>query len=439
MRSMVRSLVLVAVVLGVLGMTGCSDDDGAAPASTEAPSTGPSTTAGGDRDVVEVRSGLARVDDPSTAAVPDVVAGSNGFGFDLYRLLAAEGEADDVVLSPASVALAFAQVQAGAEGVTETQLAEVFGFPEQERLHEAMNALDRMLAAADHDGGPDGGEVELAVANSAWGQQGRTFGAAFLDTLATNYGSGLRAVDFAGDPEGARRAMNAWAAEATRDRITEPVDEIPPEVILFLLNAIYLKASWLEPFDEESTTDAPFTRLDGSEVAVPTMTGVVAAAAAVGDDHVAVELPYAGDQLSMVVMVPDDGRFAEFEASLTLGRFDEIVAGLEDQEIDLALPRWESGNRIDLLERLATLGADDLTDLAGVAPGAFVGDAYQVADITVTEAGTEAAAVTVVAILESAAPGELLTVRVDRPFVYAVRHRPSGTILFLGRVLDPST
>ena len=428
-----RRLVAGALVVSTL-MTACGDGDSASGSDDDSNGGGP-----GPAGVDVVKADLARVNAPADAPVDQVVAGMRDFAL---RLAASGEPAENVVLSPTSIAVAFAMAEAGASDATAADIAEVFGFPDQPAVHEAMNAITDKLDAANHPGNEQGSEgVTLELANAVWGQQGLEFGPEFLDTLATQYGAGVDTVDFAGDPEGAKAAINGWVSDVTRERIPELLSEVDPATVVALVNAIYLKASWQTQFSEESTSDEPFTLTSSSTVNVPTMhDSSLNTSASVGDGYRAVKLPYDGNELSMVVVVPDEGTsLADFESGLSGARLGEILDGLEPAAVDLSLPRFEASSALDLAAPLSAMGLPiPGGDLSKVAPGTDVaiGQAVHAANITVDEKGTEAAAATAIMGLTSA-PAEIVTIKVDRPFLFVVQHDETGAPLFYGRITDP--
>jgi serine protease inhibitor len=375
--------------------------------------------------VVVVASDLAREAPPAGLGVAEVVAGLDAFASSAERMLAGGG--GNTVLSPLSMAVAFAMASAGARGRTVDDIAGVFGFPDQPGLHPAMNGLTAVLD----------GQADLSLANSLWTQAGFAIEAAFLDTLAVHYGAGVRTTDFVRDPGGSRQAINAWVASATRDRIPDLLDEgaIGERTRLVLVNAVYLKAAWRTAFDPVATADAPFHRADGTTVSVPTMhLAGLDARYAVGDGYVAVELPYEGGELAMLVVVPDSPGAA-------LPQLGALVGSLGAGAVNLALPRWESRAALDLGSVMTELGLPlPGGDLSGIAPELEIGTAVHAADITVDERGTEAAAATAIVIRATSAVigPPPVDITVDRPFLFAVRHVESGAPLFVGRVVDPS-
>lgn len=405
--------------------------------------TPPPTEPGGGADVAAppalLRSDVERVTAPSSAAVADLVVGTNGFGLDLYRVATADN-ADNFVFSPLSAAQAFALLRAGATDEMAEQLDVVFGYPEG--VHEANNALGLALESVNREPVREGdGEVVLEVANSVWGQAGYTFLQDYLDTLAQHYEAGLQVVDFATEGEAARQAINTWAADKTRGRISEPLKEpMNPDTVLTLVNAVYLKAGWANPFAEHLTEDRPFTLVDGTQVQAPTMAAQAPYAHVVNDDYEAVVLPYSGGELSMVVIEPAD--LAAFEAQLDHTLLANVVDAAQFGEVALTLPKWDFQTGTELLEPLTELGLTERRGLAGIAddPRLKLDVAFQIANITVDEDGTEAAAVTVVGVATTSLPIEppvVVPIDIDNPFLFAIRHNDTGAILFLGRVMDP--
>jgi serpin B len=415
--------------------SGAGDDQGAESGGDRSGSG--SGSGDGTSDPDTVRADLARVNAPGDAPVDQVVAGLRDVA---VRLAAGADAGDDVVVSPASIAVTFAMAEAGAGDATAADIAEVFGFPDQPAVHEAMNALTAQLDAANHEGNDSGSEgVTLELANAVWGQSGVELGAPFLDTLATQYGAGVETVDFSGDPEGSRDTINGWVADVTRDRIPQLLDQVDPATVVALVNAVYLKASWQTPFEEQATTDLPFSIAPGQTVDLPTMRASgLQTEASTGDGYSAVKLPYDGNELSMVVVVPDEGTaLADFESGLTGERLAGIVDGLAPAAVDLALPRFEAETALDLGAPLTAMGlAVPGGDLSGVTPGAAIDQAVHAANITVDEKGTEAAAATAMMGVTSM-PTDVLQIDVDRPFLFLVQHEATGAPLFYGRILDP--
>jgi serpin B len=386
----------------------------------------------------------------SDDAVTDLVQRSSTFAFDLYRAITSL-EDGNLIYSPYSISLAFSMVYPGARGETEAQMAEVLRYLSQEEHHKAFNALDQHFAVlgseteADPDD-PTGEPFQLNIANAVWGQHDYPFKEDYLEVLAQYYGAGLWAVDFADDPEAARQAINNWIEEQTQDRIREMV---PPGMIdtltrLVLANAIYFKGSWFYPFPAAATQEGPFTLLDGSQVSVPLMRRTNTFLNYVeGDGFQAALLPYVGDGIQMLVILPDPGSFEDIESRLSAEFLDRIRQEAAGQELHLVMPKLDFESSLDLKELLIRMGLTapfGEADFSGISDeeDLAISDALHKANITVDERGTEAAAATVIVMPGSAPPEEPVELRLDSPFIFAILERETGSILFLGRVVNPA-
>lgn len=382
------------------------------------------------------------------------VRDNNAFALDLYH--AVKGKAKNLLYSPYSISCALAMTYAGAGGNTEIQMSNTlhFGFP-QEELHNLFNALDLDLKArGGDDTNTEEKQLTLNIINAVWGQQEYPFLDSFLDVLAVNYDAGIRMVDFISDPESARHSINAWVAEQTENRIEELLEfgTINALTRLVLTNAIYFKAAWAIPFDEEFTRDGEFFLTDGSSVSVPMMTPSEGfgennekITATEGPGYKAVELPYYGGEFAMLVVVPDWGNFAAFELSLDSLLIEGIVGNLEPREITLTMPKFGYESSYELEEVLYGMGMTDAftsgaADFSGIDGGygeLFISKVAHKAFIAVDEAGTEAAAATAVVLCFTGLM-DPLELHIDRPFIYFIRDTKTGAILFVGRVLDPA-
>jgi serpin B len=392
-----------------------------------------------------------RAPDAPAGDVAAVAAGNNAFAAAAYALLAAE-ERGNLVYSPASIRLALAMTYAGARGQTAAEMAEVLRFDlADQALHAAFNALDQDLASRNREFPATGDGVErkvqLSIANSLWGQDGFTFAPEFLDTLAENYGAGMRVVDFVEATEAARQAINDWVAEETNDRITDLIPEgvLSEMTRLVLANAVYLDATWSWLFNKDDTFQARFFLLDGSEISVDTMHQDRSFLYAAGEGWQAVQLPYVGDELAMLFLVPDSGRFAEVEGLVGGGLFDEVVGALQPTQVQLALPKYEFRCKSSVAALLSAMGMPtafdpDAADFSGMTTEdrLFISDVIHEAFIKVDEEGTEAAAATAVVMDLLSAPSEMVNLQIDRPFLFSLYDRETGEILFMGRVLNPA-
>jgi serpin B len=371
-------------------------------------------------------------------------AGNTAFGLDLYQALR-DGEGN-LFFSPYSISLALAMTYAGARGETQQQMAQTLHFTlSQDVLHNAFNALDLDLASRGEEIDEQEGEpFRLNIANSIWGQQGYEFLPEFLDTLAMNYGAGLRIVDYIKATEEARLTINQWVSDQTEDKIK---DLIKPGILndltrLVLANAIYFNAGWFFPFDEEGTHDGPFYLINGGPIQVPMMFQQETFRYSGGDGYQVIELLYVGQEIAMVILLPEQGMFEAFEKGLTSERLSKILDDVSYQSVALTMPRFEYESEFSLKETLIKMGMRapfteaDFSGMDGTRD-LFISEVVHKAFVSVDEKGTEAAAATAVIIALSSAPSTPVEMTVDRPFIYMIRDLKTGTILFMGRVLNP--
>lgn len=382
--------------------------------------------------------------DVSDEVLAELAAGNAAFATDLYRELAEEDD-ESLFFSPYSISAALAMTYAGAEGDTAAEMEDVLHYTLGDDTHEAFAGMAHALAEREEtEDDLEGDEVDafiLRVVNALWGREGYPWREEFLETLEDHYGAGLREADFEGDPDGERERINAWVADATEDRIDEllPPGSIPANTVFVITNAIYFLASWLSEFDPDDTENEPFTALEGEETTVPMMHQHLEAGYAELDDVRALELQYVGEEVSMVLMLPDEGTFEAFEASLDADRLFTIFDELSRAEGDVALPRFEIESEVRLSDVLTEMGMErpfgdaDFGGMVENGGGIWIDEIYHDAFVSVDEEGTEAAAATAVVGVDSAPPnwGEL---RFDRPFVFCIRDRPTDSVLFLGRV-----
>jgi len=378
-------------------------------------------------------------------AIPDVVAALHGFAGDLHGALPAN---DNLVVSPYSVAVALGMTLAGASGTTAQEIRAVLRA--DDRFHAGLSALTAHvegLAGRLERARGTTSEIALDTANQLFGQRGVRWEQEFLDVLAGEYGAGMRTVDFESAAEDARVLINAWVEERTHDRIADLIPEGVLDVLtrLVLVNAIYLKAPWEEPFTRHRTAPRPFRRLDGSTIDVDTMVGGVFGRLSAGDGWSAARLPYAGGRLAMTVVLPDAGRFADVDAAVGDGALPELLAEGRPTHLDVRLPRWTTRTGVELGAVLAGLGMPtafnaataDFRSMTEDDLDLSIGAVRHQGFIAVDEDGTEAAAATAVAMRTTAMP-VTQPFHVDRPFLHVVHDVDHGTPLFLGRVLDPS-
>ncbi|WP_394741594.1 serpin family protein [Natronococcus roseus] len=398
---------------------------------------------------VEPVPGVGAATDHDGDALERAVEGNVEFGLALLNRLADADPDENLLVSPASVGFALGMADAGARGETAEELAEALRFPDdREALRSAHQQLqyelnERADAATD-------GEFELAVANGVWGLEGYPYRESYLETLEDHYGAELRTAEFGADPEGAREEINGWVAERTNERIDElfPDGSFDGQTRLVLANAVYLLADWHHQFEESDTRTEEFTLLDGETVEVPLMRQTETFPYAEVDGHQLVELPYVGEGVGMLVVLPSEDEFERFEDELDAEALATLTAALEDREGEVVLPRFEFDAGFDLTDALAELGIErafdpDRANFDGMVPleeideNLFVDDVRHETYVAVDEEGTEAAAATGVEMEADSAPAVDFRMVVDRPFLFLIRDRETGATLFLGRVVDP--
>jgi serpin B len=396
-----------------------------------------------------LKSGKERITSPDVSSNEQalLVEGNSAFAFALYQALT--GKEGNLFYSPYSISLALAMTYAGARGESAQQMADTLKFLlEQERLHPAFNWLDAELAKrGEGAAGKDGERFRLNVVNAIWGQKDYEFLPTFLDILAENYGAGLRILDFITETEKSRVAINKWVSNQTEGRIKDliPQGAISEWTRLVLTNAIYFNAAWQYPFDEDLTANGSFYLLDGGQVTVPMMKQTESFGYAEGAGYQAVELPYDGGELSMVILLPEAGKFEAFEEGLQAQQVSEIISGLQPTEVALTIPQFEFESEFSLKDTLEDMGMpiafSEAADFSGmtVASDLCISEVLHKAFVAVDEAGTEAAAATAVIVNTTSMPEEpRVEVTIDRPFIFLIRDIETGAILFVGRILNPS-
>jgi len=383
--------------------------------------------------------------DVSTSEQASLIEGNSAFAFDLYRAL--KEEDGNLFYSPYSISLALAMTYAGARGETAEQMAATLEFMlEQDRLHPAFNWLDAELASRGEGAeGKDGEGFRLNIVNAIWGQKDYKFLSDFLDVLAENYGAGLRILDFITETEKSRVTINDWVSDQTEGRIEDLIRQgaISELTRLVLTNAIYFNTAWAYPFDEDMTSGGQFYLLDSGQVSVPMMKQTESFGYTEGEGYQAVELPYDGGELSMVILLPEAGQFEAFEEELQAQQASDIISDLQPARVALTMPRFEFDSEFSLKDTLAEMGMpiafSSAADFSGMTGNRelFISDVVHKAFVAVDEAGTEAAAATAVIMDLTAVPETPVEVTIDRPFIFLIRDIETGAILFVGRVMNP--
>jgi len=373
-------------------------------------------------------------------AAPDVARAENAFAAALYAQL--REKKGNLFFSPFSIHTALAMTWAGARGVTEAEMARTLRVPDdQERVHPAVAALVKELNKANSS------KIEMAVANALWGQRGEPFLEEFTDTLRAAYSAAMHRVDFAGATEEARLTINGWVEKRTRERIRELIARgvLTPGTVLVLTNAIYFKGEWAVQFDKARTREAPFRVSADRSVKVRMMSLKDTFAYADGGGFQAVILPYAGDALSMVVLLPKKpGGLAELEQALTPRLLGKVIASARRREVLVELPRFKMTAKFRLEEALGAMGmptvfkggAANFSGMNGKRD-LFISAVIHKAFVEVNEEGTEAAAATAVVMARGGMPA-YPRFRADHPFLFLIRHNKTGAILFMGRCVNPT-
>jgi serine protease inhibitor len=387
--------------------------------------------------------GLPRALTPSET---HLVAADNDFAFRLFGAIARRASPDsNLFISPLSVGMALGMTYNGAAGTTQAAMQGALGLGGMslKEVDQSYRGVIDLLRGLDP-------RVDFTLANSIWYRQDLAFEQAFLDTCHTYFDAAVRGLDFASP--GAAPAINAWVSDQTGGRIPSIVpDPIPSAVVMYLINAVYFKGDWVTQFDKSRTGPAPFTLADGSTTPVPTMSFAGQAwVLAGGDADVQVlDLRYGGGAYSMTIVMPRDaGGMDSLLAGLTPARWDAWIAGLDSTEAEVHMPKFRLSYGLRLNDALSALGmgvafepcgggaADcaDFTRMRGVRD-LYISEVMHKTYVAVDEEGTEAAAVTSVGIGATAVRPPLA---IDRPFLFAIRERFSGTILFLGRIMNPA-
>jgi serpin B len=355
------------------------------------------------------------------------------FAWNLYQ--AVRATPGNLAFSPVSISIALAMAYGGARGTTADQMAATLDFLlPPERLHPAFDLLDLALVDSGH----------LVLANAIWAESHTSVLPSYLDLLAENYGAGVHLVDFAHDPEAARTAINQWVSDETSANIPAllPPGSIDPDTALALTNAVYFHSDWAAPFsavNASGTFQAP-----AGPVTTSMMSGSPLAPGWAGTGYRVAAIPYAGLTTSMLIVVPDAGTFDAFEAGLTAPAFQALLAANRTTMYVVTMPQFTAQANLPLSSTLAAMGMPDAftgaADFSGIdgTQHLHMKDVIHRAVVAVDYRGTTAAAGTGVNFVSKldGAGGEPLVV--DHPFIFAIRDEVTGTILFLGRVVDPT-
>ena len=400
----------------------------------------------------------------------DAASATNQVGLDLYRQLAGKQPGGNLVISPYSIESGLALADAGADGATRAEMARALHFPEDDaelQLAFAVlrTALDQVasqsarVAALLPRRGDRVDAIEWHAANRLYGQSGYAFREAFLSLMRDGWAAPFEPLDFRTGAEAARGTINAWVEDQTRNKIRDliPRGGLTPDTRLVLVNALYLKAPWQSPFKKSLTTPQPFHVAGGAPRDTPTMQQTGRFGYAMENGLAVVALSYLDDGLQFLILLPDEGRSVDaVPARLTaddFARWAKLGEYPRRQSVSLHLPKFRiEGATVPLGRALRTLGVRSAFDeppgsanferIAPRKPDGYlaISEVFHQTFIALDEDGTEAAAATATTMFTLAAhasPPKSIEVLVDRPFLFAIQHRASGTCLFLGRITDP--
>ncbi|MGB9787481.1 MAG: serpin family protein [Dictyoglomus turgidum] len=370
-----------------------------------------------------------------------IAKGNNLFGLNLYQKLTIK-EGGNIFISPYSISSALAMTYAGASGNTKKQMSEVlyFNLPDDE-LHFAFSKLNSILNTPKSD-------FQLAIANSLWGQINYPFQEDFLDLVKKYYSAGFNLVDFVDEinREKARNEINKWVEDRTNQKIRELIhkEDLNPMTRLVLVNAIYFKGKWKYTFNKEETREMPFFLNENKTLKVSMMHQINEFNYYEDKNLQAIELPYSGNELSMVVILPKERNLSKIEKNLTYDMLNSISRSMEKEKVDLYIPRFKIEKRYILNEALMKLGMTDafidmLADFSGMTEDKdlYISKVIHQSFIEVNEEGTEAAAATAVIMSGKSIGLGPKVFKADHPFLFFIIHKPTNTILFMGRFIEP--
>jgi len=362
----------------------------------------------------------------------------NTFAFDLYNGLKVGGN-ENLVYSPFSISPAFGMVTLGAKGETLKQLNATFHFDNKPRFHQSLGMLQLNLLSSTSD------DITITVANKAWMQSDYSILRSYRKNLKKCYKAAMYRVDFIKDPELSRQTINLAVEYDTKQHIKNllPQGSISELTRLVLTNAIYFKGKWKEPFEPEKTKERDFILSDGSRIKHPFMSTNKTFGYFKADNFTALEMDYTGEELSMLVILPKEGKpLNEFEKTFTIENYNEVVKAIEPQKTLVFIPRFTVESGFSMKKVLGEMGLtipfSDEADFSGISgkKDLKISNAYHKAFIEVSEEGTTAAAATAVVVAMKSMPS-FNVFDANRPFIFILRHKPTNTILFIGRLAKP--
>ncbi|MCE5229935.1 serpin family protein [bacterium] len=380
--------------------------------------------------------GVAAMAETDVAAV---TRDNTAFALDMYSLL--KKEPGNLFFSPYSISAALAMTQGGARGETAAEMEKALRFAQGEQVHAAFGKLNGELEKAQ-----EGGKIKLCIANSLWPQAGHPFLPEYLALIKKNYGASVTPLDYKADPQAAAETINKWVEQKTQDKIKQLFSGLDRQTAMVLVNAIYFKGNWAEQFEPKRTQEGEFTLADGLKVKAPMMGIKKNFPNAKLDGVQLLEMPYVGDRLSMVVILPNEpAGITQLEDRLDTATLASWIKQMTPREIIVSIPKFKiTWGAKQLAEPLKALGMraafeGGTADFSGMdgTRNLFISQVVHKAFVEVNEEGTEAAAATGV-VMTLTAVREPLMFRADHPFLFLIRDKSTGAILFMGRVMDPT-
>jgi serpin B len=373
--------------------------------------------------------------------IQQVVNANNEFAFDFYSEINKKVE-DNIFYSPYSISAALAMTYEGAKGKTADEMKTVFHFPDNDILRPNFASIYNNI-------NKKGKEYKLSTGNALWAQQDYQFLPGYLETVEKYYGGKAANLDFIGEGEKSRQTINSFIEQQTNNKIK---DLIPQGVLnaytrLVLTNAIYFKGTWVKQFDKSDTRDQDFTTISGQTVKAPMMqlTGDDAEFNyAETDDIQILEMPYDGEDLSMLILLPKENNLETVEESLTNKKLSEWKNMLGEQRVDIYVPKFKFETKYLMVETLSYMGMPtaftDAADFSGMdgTQNLLIQNVIHQAFVEVNEEGTEAAAATAVVVGMKSVGPRIPIFRADHPFIFIIQEKETGNILFMGRVADPT-
>ena len=367
---------------------------------------------------------------------PGLVDGNTEFSFKIFKELTLEDKDKNVFISPLSISTALAMTYNGAEGETKKAMAEALEFNgiSLEGLNQSFK--DLMIGIQNADS-----EIELNIANSIWLREGFDCREDFIDRNRRYFDSEVEEIDFS-SPD-APNIINGWIKDATEGKIEKMIDKICDDVVMYLINAIYFKGNWTYEFDEDVTKKGDFYLLDGSIKKVPMMSQKQDFMYFEGNNFSSIRLPYGEEKIAMYIVLPDEGiNLDSVIESLDVERWNQIMKSLCKREVSVVMPKFKMEYGIKLLnDALTNLGMgiafSGSADFSGISPDIFISRVLHKAVIEVNEKGSEAAAVTVVEMAETAMQIDIVEFIVNRAFIFVIADDRTDSILFMGKVVNP--